>query len=150
MGWCFYHREVGQSDLEHFRQELLGTTGPEGAVNDVGTVRHRLIDGESRRNAVFYGALEITENDSPPYVTALICLIHRAGRSPGHNFGYKDLSEDMGVGQVDCPERILALLTPVELCHFGEIGTQAARQWRTACWEHINDTKNEKEVACPM
>ncbi len=44
MGWWFYHREVGQSDLEHFRQELLGTTGSEGAVNDAATVRHRLID----------------------------------------------------------------------------------------------------------
>ena len=56
-------------------------------------------------------------------------------RSDGE-FCYKDMDESMGPYQVNCPERILKLLT-------GE-PTGYAKKWREACWLNVNNRKRIK------
>jgi hypothetical protein len=154
MGWWFYTREPGQSDLEHLRAELLQTTSPDGSLNPETGGRKRLIDGASKRNSVFYGALEISEPDrdgNPPatFTIAIVCLIRRLRSNGGTpNFGYKPMQEDMLplAGAQDCPERILRLLSPVEDCRFSKNGARGAREWRAACWETINEAKARPRV----
>jgi hypothetical protein len=154
MGWWFYTRESGQSDLEHLRAELLESTSTEGSINPKTGKRMRLIDGASKRNSVFYGALEITEpgrDDLRPatFTIAIVCLIKRLRSIGGEpNFGYKSMQEDMLplAGAQDCPERILRLLSPVEDCRFSANGARGARAWRAACWEAINVAKARPRV----
>lgn len=139
MGWLFYHREKGESNLDHFRREL--------GVGD------RLIDGATK-NGVFYGALRVG-GDASSYktasgkeeVTALVVLL-RWNRGE-YNFGYKDMDEAMGPGYAECPEKILKLLSPVEAI-YGEAGeTGSARyatDWREECYAAIRKRKESAKV----
>lgn len=58
-------------------------------------------------------------------VTALVVLFDRSGGG----FGYKDMDETMGPNERSCPERILALLSPLD--RFSDPGFAAG--WRQAC-----------------
>jgi hypothetical protein len=44
------------------------------------------------------------------------------------NFGYKDMSEDMGPYEAKCPLRVLGRLTPTD--------SEWANDWRARCREH--------------
>src|SRR3954469_10363647 len=100
MGWLFYHRPKGESDLDHFREKYTG--------------QYRLIDGATKNN-VFYGAALDTKRGT---VEAAVILIRRCRGE--FNFGYKDMVESMGPVEAECPERILDMLSPVEDCGFSE------------------------------
>jgi hypothetical protein len=53
-----------------------------------------------------------------------------------YNFSYKDMSEDMGPYECDCPKSILDLLTPTD--------NENANEWRKACYErHANKKKSK-------
>jgi hypothetical protein len=62
--------------------------------------------------SVWYAALRCThdvDGTMRTYTTALVALTSRRGGQ----FGYKDMSESMGPYECDCPDRIMALLSPV-------------------------------------
>ena len=72
-------------------------------------------------------------------VIALVCLIrHVPNALDGFNFGYKDMSEDMGPNERKCPKTILELLTPTT--------SEYAIGWRKDCWERINKRKAAPKV----
>lgn len=51
-----------------------------------------------------------------------------------YNFAYKDMSEDMGPGECDCPASILSLLSPTD--------HEWAIEWRERCRKHIEEKKS--------
>jgi hypothetical protein len=100
MGWTSYHRQPGQSDLEHLRSELIDRTRG-----------YELLDGMTVAN-VFYGALR--EPDGA--ISALVVLQQRNPRAQ-FNYSRKEIDETMGPGEARCPARILDMLTPIGECH---------------------------------
>jgi hypothetical protein len=105
MGWTSYHRQPGQTDLEHLRSELVDQASG-----------YELLDGTTVAN-VFYGALRAPDKS----VTALVVLQRRGPAGDGFNYTRKEVSETMGPAEACCPGRILDLLTPIEDCaHEGE------------------------------
>lgn len=77
-----------------------------GAKQPDGTLEVKDIPAEERR---VWGAVFLTSVNSCDY----------------YNFSYKDMSEDMGPGQADCPESILKLLSPTD--------NEWANEWRERC-----------------
>lgn len=72
-----------------------------------------------------YGAVErINKETGERYVFALVVAISFY-RGDDQTFCYKDMSEDMGPYQAECPERILHLLTPTD--------QKYAVEWRANC-----------------
>jgi len=108
MGWTHYHRPAGQTDREHLQHELCGT-------------RHTIIDSVTK-GTTFYGACRDNETGE---VFAMVVLQQR-GR--GGAYGYKAMDETVGPYYYDCPERILAALSPTE--------NVVANEWRAKCREH--------------
>jgi hypothetical protein len=108
VGWTFYHRDNGETNLEHFRAKFTN---------------YELLDGMTV-GGTFYGALRDPEDGS---VTAVVFLTRRVPRDY-YNFGYKDMDEAMGPNEARCPERILALLT--------EAPNEYAHEWRNRCHEY--------------
>ncbi|WP_196769057.1 DUF6927 domain-containing protein [Neomoorella thermoacetica] len=79
-----------------------------------------------------YLAVETGDASGPKEVFAVVCLLSYRPKDY-FNFGYKDMSEDMGPYYYNCPERILKLLTPTE--------NKLALEWREKCWERIRAKK---------
>ncbi len=79
-----------------------------------------------------YLAIEVGDASGPKEVFAVVCLLSYRPKDY-FNFGYKDMSEDMGPYYYNCPEHILKLLTPTE--------NKLALEWREKCWERIRAKK---------
>ena len=94
MGWVCLHRDRGQSNLDWIRENLVSSE-PE-----------RLIDCATK-GGVIYAAYR-----SDDRVVALVILTKWVPNDH-FNFCYKDLDEDMGPYEDDCPKRIFELLDPL-------------------------------------
>lgn len=82
----------------------------------------------------YYAAFKRTRTNGESEVYAIVTLTH-IDRNSWCNFGYKDMSEDMGPCEHGCPENILSLLSPTD--------NEYALQWRAACREE-RKRKSEK------
>lgn len=110
MGWTSLHRDKGVSDRDFFEAEFRGKSK---------------IVASATVKGVFYAAVRNDDDATykPGETWALVVLLQR-GR--GHyNFGYKDMSEDMGPGADDCPTAILDLLSLTD--------NEYATAWRARC-----------------
>ena len=115
MGWTFFHREPGLKTLDVFKKEF-------GAG---------VLDGSSN-GGQFYMVYQAKEGK-----LAIVCLIQYR-RFDTFNFGYKDMSEDMGPFYYNCPERILKQLDPLEKLWLPNSWPyNEAKKWREKCWENI-------------
>ncbi len=75
---------------------------------------------------VYYAAVEHRRGDDGSEVFAAVCLVDWNPRDPeGYIFGYKDMTEQMGPVESNCPEAILDLLTPTTNAY--------ALAWRQRC-----------------
>jgi hypothetical protein len=134
MGWLYYYRPPGETDVAHFRAKF--------------TDGYELLDGMTLRapigsgyQSVLYGALREKRTG---HVEAFVALLNR-GRSQytgDANFGYKDMTETMGPAERECPRRILEMLTPLDVIFAGEdpetnSSYRWAREWREACWANV-------------
>lgn len=119
MGWTSYYREPGESDREHLSRELCGDY-------------LEIVDSVTIKGT-FYAAFRYTKvSDVSVYPVGhtfgVVVLQRRTRRdSYGHNYARKEIDETMGPGDIDCPERILDLLSPTD--------SENALQWRAACRE---------------
>lgn len=78
-----------------------------------------------------YIYVDMPENEQ--FVFAVVFLTSTSPKGY-YNFSYKDMSEDMGPYECDCPKSILDLLTPTD--------NKNANEWRKACYErHANKKK---------
>ncbi len=124
MGWTFAHKEKGITVKQFFEKEF-GYTDKETGVYD------KVLDCAATFTEA-YLAIETGDTSGPKEVYAMVCLL---GYRPKdyYNFGYKEISEDMGPCNYSCPERILKLLTPTD--------DKWAQEWREKCWERIRAKK---------
>lgn len=107
MGWTTTHRAKGTTTADFFLDGF-----------NKGTIFHAtgLVDG------TFYAAVETPS--SPGEVWGLIALTFWSPKSD-FNFGYKDMSEEMGVGVYAAPTKVLDALTPTD--------HPLANAWREDC-----------------
>lgn len=96
MGWTYMHRSKGTSNKDFFQQDF-----------DVGTKFH----AHGTVNGVFYAAVETPRE--PGKIWALVALTHWVP-ADAYNFGFKDMSEDMGPYEHRAPLSVLNALTPTD------------------------------------
>jgi len=70
-------------------------------------------------------------------VTACVCLLSYSPKEV-FNQGFKDIDEDSGPCEADCPEKILKLLTPTT--------SEYALAWRESCWNKVNKRKEASKA----
>ena len=112
MGWTYIcrplrHDETPDSYLRE-KSGALNWSKHDDATGD----RHEVI-ASAMVGSVWYGALKITYA-STPGTSRVVALVFLTSQRKGEGFGWKDMSEDMGPNECDCPKRILDLLTPTE------------------------------------
>lgn len=134
MGWVFTHRDKvpGQSLAEWFvAKGALTWTGRE-------PWEYRVLDSSTVRFNTFYAAIERKNIETGERHVFAVVFLLRFVPKEYHNFGYKDMSEDMGPCECDCPERVLKLLTPTD--------SEYANDWRARCWANINARKARPKI----
>lgn len=124
MGWTFAHKEKGVTIRQFFEKEF-GYTDKETGVY------HKVLECAATFTEA-YLAIEVGDASGPKEVFAVVYLLSYRPKDY-FNFGYKDMSEDMGPYYYNCPEHILKLLTPTE--------NKLALEWREKCWERIRAKK---------
>ncbi len=130
MGWTFCQRFPGMSHKEFFDGEL----GP--GIIDVAS-------GSGHPKEI-YIAYQIQDGEDKGLITCIVCLIeNRAGY---HNFGYKDMDESMAPICYHCPERILNLLSPVELFSWPDHIKERMQGWRDHNWRNVKDRDRAKSI----
>lgn len=120
MGWTYTHKTDGISVFEFFQERFKYSKddGSYGKVIACATVNLHTA----------YMAYEIFSPEKGKEVVALICRLDYVPNDY-YNFGFKDMDETCGPNEVECPERILRLLTPTE--------HEWAKKWREACWQNV-------------
>jgi hypothetical protein len=127
MGWTYSERQKGTPDKEWYAREFDHPGG-------------RVVDCASTLGAAFL-AYELRDKDTGAArgIIGIVLLTHWTRGA--FNFGYKDMTEDMGPCEARCPERILRQLTPVrDLLRagiFGPHGALNAWHWRRHCQDHL-------------
>jgi hypothetical protein len=116
-----------------YMQHLDGHAGPKQyldaqATYERPTGKSRVLRSALLRMRVYYAAVETITRGGQRDVWARICLVKYNPRDrEGMIFGYKDMSEDMGPCEAECPQPILDLLTPTS--------SEYASAWRARCRE---------------
>lgn len=114
-----------------YMQSLRGHAGPAQYLDDQFTYQCEALSSRVLKSTlvdtrVYYAAVEHLEVGRAREVFAAVCLIEfNPSASDGFIFGYKDMTENMGPYESDCPEAILDLLTPTDNAY--------AREWRQRC-----------------
>jgi hypothetical protein len=91
----------------------------------------------------YYAAIKLP---SGKVICSVIMLKFCKGREDSYyeqELGYKDMDENSGPNDSDCPERILRQLSPIE-----DEGPERryAQAWRFRCWKRIALRKKAKKV----
>jgi hypothetical protein len=125
MGWTF--RSKPEDVKAYLREQLTWHNEGKGS--------HTCLD-LALTLTVAYAAVETLHPDGRREVWAAVTLI-KYDKGP-YGFGTKDMSEDMGPYESNCPERILRLLTPTD--------NEYAKKWRARCWENVEAKKRAREM----
>lgn len=115
MGWTWFHKPKTQSVREVLEREF--NWEKDGASN-------KILDLAIVGMNVAYGAMEVIRPGKERRVIAMVVLLGY-NRKSDFNFGYKEMTEEAGPGEDDCPRRIFDLLTPLQ----PEDG-EYAQKWR--------------------
>lgn len=128
MGWDYTRREKGQSHLDFFRKEIDCET-------------HKLLSVAGTMLGPVYGALEITHPGQEPFVIGVVFLVHWDHSNLAYNFGYKEISEEMGPCEASCPRKILDRLTSLSVLEergiFSGKSLEFASAWRDRCEQNL-------------
>lgn len=125
MGWIYTEKDSSMSVKEFFEMEF---GGQHTRVFDCAVVGLRTA----------YVALESTAGGTKePAVVAVVCHLDYA-HSDRFNFGYKDVGEEDGPVEDECPERILDILSPTT-CEY-------ALDWRSRCKHRIEKRKSRPSL----
>lgn len=117
MGWTFSYKPASQSATDYLRKKVLDCENEHGTWKTLAA---------SQVGNTVYAAVERVKVSGERYVFAAVILTKADNRS-AYNFGWKDIDESSGPYRIDCPERILKLLTPTD--------NENANQWRLSCRE---------------
>lgn len=125
MGWSFEHKPRGQKMADVFREKI-------DRDDEQGT--WHLLDCASNLNVTYLACEQIDKKTGQREVFGIVCLTRHV-KDDYFNFGYKDMTEEMGPCEDDCPERILNLLTPTD--------SEWALAWRERCRANIVHAKSQ-------
>lgn len=133
MGWTGYHASYYTNRGTVDRKKELDTHFNTENENATWKVLKSSMVG-----SVYYAAVEYTpkvEADRSKHcVFGLVCLTS-VDMKDYHNFSYKDMSEDMGPAESNCPVSILKLLSPTN--------SEFATEWRKRCYDNADYKKSE-------
>lgn len=86
----------------------------------------RVLASSCPGNRTYYAAAQEIVDGIAGTIFGVVCLVRWNPRSrDGRQFGYKDMSENMGPCEADCPAAILDLLSPTD--------HEYALDWRARC-----------------
>lgn len=128
MGWTTGYKPKGESLTDFFtRRGGLRWTVPDLA--------YRVLDSALVNFTEYYAAVEKVNTVTGERIVWAAIFRIRMYRESSHdgNFAWKDQDETCGCLEVNCPARILKLLTPTDNEH--------ANEWRAACWARIEARK---------
>jgi hypothetical protein len=127
MGWT-YTRKPNHLSVKDF---LINHSGALTWSSPEREWDYKVLDSAIVKLKTFYAAVEMVHRKTGERrVWAAVFLLGYGRRSyDDHNFGWKDMSEDMGPCEAECPERILNLLTPTD--------SEYANEWRARCRANI-------------
>lgn len=92
--------------------------------------KYTILDSSLVRFHTWYAAMKITDKNTGKHeVIAAVVLVQMHPRSY-YNISYKEMTEESGPCNQECPKKILELLTPTT--------NKYALAWRQACWNNIN------------
>lgn len=130
MGWTTTYKDKSTSAKEYIEKKLLVWTSEQ--------YTYKVLDGGVVKFRTYYGAVEKIENATGEREVFAVVILLSYYKNQYHNFGYKDMCESMGPVQAECPARILKLLTTTD--------SEYANEWRTRCWNRINESKNRPKI----
>jgi hypothetical protein len=118
MGWTYSQHLDGHAGPKQYLDALLTFERPCGRTK---VLRSALV-----RMRVYYAAVEDVSDDGGRDVWAAVCLVDYNRRvRDGFIMGCKEMTEDMGPCEAECPQEIIDLLTPTESAY--------ANEWRERC-----------------
>ncbi len=102
MGWLFQNKKLRhETPVQYIIRELTHTSGP----------RQATVLAAAAVGGTIYAAVRNTDTETGQnYVFCAVILFKNNGRD---GFGYKDMDESCGPCEVDCPDRIFKLLSPI-------------------------------------
>jgi hypothetical protein len=121
MGWTFTHKDKGVPIKEFFDKEFADKDGVSPIV----------------ACAVIEKVAYLAYRSKDSLIYGLVCALQYAPKDYNFNFGYKDMSEEMGPRFNKCPAQILDLLSPVEELFGDGLGKDWATEWRQTCREAL-------------
>lgn len=102
MGWLFRDDKLRhQTPAEYFTQHL---------THESETASATVIATATVRRTVYAAIRNHNKQTGAAYIFCAVILFKNSDKD---GFGYKDLDESVGPCEVDCPDRIMRLLTPV-------------------------------------
>lgn len=127
MGWTWYHATTDITKTANRKKELDTHWTEETKTTKAEVLKSSMV------GTVYYSAIKWTDKEKgTSEVFAMVCKT-RTAILEYLNFGYKDMTEDMGPYCYDCPQSILKLLTPTD--------DQYSNDWRKACQENAERKK---------
>lgn len=134
MGWTYASYSGGPKGVIDFLFEK------EKLVEDSPGIRRQVLKAV-KVGSVVYAAMELLFDDKPREVIALVIPTNLRHKG---EIGWKDMSENMGPVESNCPPSILKLLTPTE--------HEWAQEWRDRCWRNAKKASSHRiatgEVVC--
>lgn len=130
MGWTCTHKGSHESAADYIKDHVL--------VWKSETHNYRVLDGGVVKFRTYYGAVEKVEIATNKRQVFAVIILLSYKKNDYYNFCYKDMSEDMGPCESECPERILKLLTRTE--------SEYANEWRERCWANIAARQNKPKI----
>lgn len=141
MGWSFSHITCTPSEvlLRMVERDEYVKLDDKGNVVERNPSPYKLLDIAIVALSEAYMAVLDTRDGK---VRAWTFMIRTGSRKTHWNFGYKDMSEDMGPCMYRCPKRILDRLSPVEECY----STVSSQEWATK-WREANRLVHKRRQA---
>lgn len=138
MGWLYMHR-AGMGGHETPKAYLDDQLTYEREACEDAPFRGCRVLKSVFTGSTYYAAVErYGEDRERLYVTAVICLVHwNPKAADGLIFGYKDMDEQSGPVEANCPRSILKLLTSSSHPY--------ALDWRNRCYAMLR--LKERKVA---
>ncbi len=138
MGWTYVERPAGKSLKDFFSERFSWENA---------ATRQELAGCAVVALRTAYLAVSQTEKATGKTTTnAVVCLLDYAPRDL-FNQGFKDVEESMGPVEDACPEKILALLSPVEEIYGEGPARDRASAWRRRCRERIDRARKRPRLA---
>ena len=127
MGWMYVNRQPRTKIADFFKEVFdYDNENCKGEVLECKVVH--------RREA--YIAYKITnKTDNTEKVIAVVCLLDYRNHDY-HNFGYKDMSEDMHPYYYNCPASVFNLLSCTD--------NENSNKWRLTCVERAIEKEKER------